>query len=86
MRLEAPEYTLLMRSLRHSLRGEVSEEEGNLKGNFVILARKINGKKGNLMLKKGNFIEDLWKHCLWVLAILSQSTKCSILRKQYLKH
>ena len=23
----------------------------------------INGKKGNLMLKKGNFIEDLWKHC-----------------------
>jgi hypothetical protein len=36
--------------------------EGNLKGNFVILARKINEKKGNLTLKKGNFIEDLWKH------------------------
>jgi hypothetical protein len=35
-----------------------------LKGIFVILARKINGKKGNSMLKKGNFIEDLWKHWL----------------------
>ena len=29
----------------------------------MILARKINRKKGNSMLKKGNFIEDLWKHC-----------------------
>jgi hypothetical protein len=27
------------------------------------LARKINREKGNLMLEKGNFIEDLWKHC-----------------------
>jgi hypothetical protein len=35
-----------------------------LKGIFVILARKINGKKGNLMLENGNFIEDLWKHGL----------------------
>jgi hypothetical protein len=34
-----------------------------LKGNFVIWARKFNGKKGNFTHKKGNFIEDLWKHC-----------------------
>jgi hypothetical protein len=28
----------------------------------VIWARKFNGKKGNFTLKKGNFIEDLWKN------------------------
>jgi hypothetical protein len=36
----------------------------------VILARKINGKKGNLMLKKGNFIEDLWQCAAFVLQVL----------------
>ena len=54
MSLEAPEYKLLM---RHSLQ-EVSEWEGNLKGNFVIWARKFNGEKELLHSKKqlGNLL------------------------------
>jgi hypothetical protein len=52
----------------------------------VIWARKFSGEKGNFTLKKGNFIEDLWKHCsgipnkiecLYILIILDESEYCS---------
>ena len=40
----------------------------------MIWARKFNGKKGNFTLKKGNFIEDLWKH--WSMTT-TLNTSCS---------